>query len=182
MEEGGRVSEEAGRVIALDMEYEEWFVNELHAYREAVGVNAPYAHIKVVEAQTADFVDLVSRFGEGLTEEGFELPADWRPVNIFSIDSDYLLGFAWITARRERPELTFEQYAGEVKAGDLLMAFAETLTALIPEDEEAPDAGQERPSGPFVSPTPTPTSRPSKRRSSSRTASAGRSKKSAPSA
>lgn len=166
------------RVIELELDYEDWTVDELHAFRDAVGVNAPYAAAKIGEAKGADFKDLFARLIEAGAEPGGEIvpPADWQPLNILTIDPEWMLGFAFIPARRSDPDLEWKALTAEVRAGQLLQAYADSVFAIVP-DEEPDD------SAPLVEDSePTTTTPPSKTKRSSPTPTSGASAKSARSA
>lgn len=165
------------RVIALELDYEEWTVDELHDYRGAVSVNAPFAAAKIEEAKAADFADLFTRMADdgGKLGDTFTPPPDWQPLHILAIDPEWMLGFAWIPARRADPALEWKAFCIEVKAGQLLEAFADAVFALAPDVEEEPDDD-----APLATDSaPETTTPPSKTKPSSVTPTSGRSQKSA---
>ena len=167
------------QVVAFDDGYMEWTGDEMHAYFSAVGINAVVADARITDALNADFRDLVMR-SIGDDEEApaeLAIPAGWQPLNLLGLDPLYLLGFAWIPARRERPDLSFEDFNREVKAGALLDAYIDSVLERIPHAEEAEQASEEE-AAPLASPTKSKTSQRSRTKSSSRTASSSRSGKS----
>ena len=168
------MSEEEPRVVALEMDYEEWSVEEASLYRRATCVNPAYAHGKVVEAQNADFADLLEKFGEAMGEEGWAPPPSWQPQHVLNLDPAQVLGFAWIPARRAQPDLAYEDFAVEVTVGRMIEAFS---AAIFATEGEGPKEV------PFDSPTdPETTSSPSKSTCSSPTDFIGRSQTPEPSA
>lgn len=162
--------------VTLDMGYDEWTVDEVHDYFAAVGCNAVIASIGIDNALSADFADLVEKCtADGEVPDELVIPPGWQPLNLLSVDPYHMLGFAWIPARRKRPDLSFADFAAEVNAGDLLKAYIESVTEMMPEPVPE-DAG----AAPLQSNSrkPRKTSRRSRTKSSSATPSNSRSGKS----
>jgi hypothetical protein len=115
-------------VIKVDLNVDEWRIPEARAYRAAVHVNPEYA----ADAIRAAFVEAEAEgrdtFGEAMDAEGWEPPDDWMPRCLLSFDPDYLLGFAWIPARRDDPGLEYEAFAESLSYGDLVTAFWKAMT------------------------------------------------------
>lgn len=169
------------QVIKLDFDYENWFVQEMHAFHKATGVNAAYAYAKIVEAQNADIADMRARIAEAEDDAG--MPEGWQPLHTLNLDPDWVLGFAWMAARREQANLKYETFAGTVRFGELLQGLIDAMFASADGEDDAPDedAGEQEDAEPApfdTTETPPKTSPPSKTSASSRSASAGRSQKS----
>ena len=92
--------------IAIDIDPNEWTFFEQVDYRKAVGVNPHYALMKI--GHTFESAD---------SEEFANIPPE------------YLLGLAWITARRDEPGLTYDGMAERVNYQTLLDAVVEAAKA-----------------------------------------------------
>jgi hypothetical protein len=145
------------KLVLLDMDYEHWTVKEARTYRTAVGVNPEYAVGALVRAGQESDAETAA-FGEAGPPEGY------LPLPLLNIDPGYLLGFAWMAARRESPVLTFDAYAEDIETGELMRAFIEMLTERVEEASplEEPQAAK-----------PRKTSSPSKSPSASASSTAG---------
>ena len=117
------------QVIAIDLGVDGWRVPEARAYRKAVGVNAEYAAAAIQQAFVEAEKEARDEFGDNVDVEGWEPPAGWVPKSLFNFDPDYLLGFAWIPARRGDADLAFEPFAESLKYGDLVAAFWSEITS-----------------------------------------------------
>lgn len=117
------------QVVTIDVNVEQWTVREARAYREAVGVNAEYALGQLQLAAKLVASDARQEFGEKTEEDSWEPPADWVPLAMMNIDPAYLLGFAWIGARRKDPDVTYEGLEDSLPVGQLMPAFYAALTA-----------------------------------------------------
>ena len=171
------------RHVTIDLAYQDWTGEELHAYFAAVGANAIVASAKIDDALNADFRSLIvaNMDGDEMPDELVAVPG-WQPLNLLGIDPSWVLGFAWIPARREQPDLAFAEFERELRAGDLMDAYVDAVLAGLPQQSEV-EAVAEAGDAPLdeTSPTPGPTSPNSRTRSSSPTSSSRRSAKSAPS-
>lgn len=170
------------RHVTIDLRYEDWTVDELHDYFASVGANAIVAAAKIDDALNADFRALIiANMGDD-DEPPAELVAvpGWQPLNLLGVDPFMVLGFAWIPAKRERPDLTFTEYKHELKASELMDAYVDAVLAGLPAAEEA-EAAAEAGDAPLAeaSPTPEPTSPNSETKSSSATSSSKGSRRSA---
>ena len=117
------------RIVTVDLEVDAWRIPEARAYRTAVGVNAEYAAAKIQQAFVDAREEGLAKFGEAMDAEGWEPPDDWMPASLFNFEPDYLLGFAWIPARRTEPELGYEAFAESLKYGDLVAAFWDAMVS-----------------------------------------------------
>lgn len=120
-------------VIRIDLQVDQWKVPEARAYRGAVGVNAEYAADSIQRAFADGEKEARAEFGDKVDIEGWEPPDGWTPPGLFNIDPDYLLGFAWIPARRDDPALEYDAFAESVPYGDLLKAFWESVLEAVKE-------------------------------------------------
>ena len=93
--------------IALDIDPNGWTFFEQMDFRKAVGVNPLYAVMKIGEV-----------FDSGDDAE------------LANVPPEYLLGLAWIQARRDEPGLTFTAMAERYDYGAMLAAVAEAAVAL----------------------------------------------------
>lgn len=169
------------RRVTIDLGYSDWTVDELHDYFAAVGANAIVAAAKIDDALNADFRALIlANMGDDdePPEELVAVPG-WQPLNLLGVDPFMVLGFAWIPAKRERPDLTFTEYKHELKASELMDAYVDAVLAGLPAAEEAEAAAEDTAPLAEASPTPEPTSPNSGTKSSSATSSSNRSRKSA---
>lgn len=128
--------------VTMDLDYEAWTGDEMHAYFAAVGCNPLVAAAGIDDALNADLRALVVACmgDDGEPPEELTPPPGWQPMNLLGIDPNRVLGFAWIPARRENEELTFKAFSREIRSGDLMAAFVESVTAMLPEPETAPPA------------------------------------------
>ena len=122
------------RVISIDLQVDQWRIPEARAYRKSVGVNAEYAADSIQQAFVASEAEARAKFGELVDEEGWEPPDGWLPPSLLNIDPDYLLGFAWVPARRTDPALEYEAFAESLPYGELLQAFWDALIAAVQEE------------------------------------------------
>ena len=104
-------------VVEIDLDILHWTVKETRQYRACVGVNPEYAIGALKVAADESAAEAKRLYGET------DPPEDWMPLALLNIDPAYLLGFAWMAARRKAPALTFEAYSGEIETGDLMAAF-----------------------------------------------------------
>ena len=118
----------------------------------AVGVNPEYAIGALKNAADEVAAEAKAKFGDA------EPPDGWLPLALLNIDPAYLLGFAWIVARREAPTLTFDGYSEEVEAGELMEAFYGNVGE---EAEEAAPLAEPAPLNPRKSPSAAKLSSPS---------------------
>jgi len=114
-------------VIAIDLQIDDWKIPEARAYRKAVGVNPEYALQGVQQAFTDAEAESRTEFGEKVDEEGWQPPDGWLPSALLNIAPDYLLGFAWVAARRADPALDYEAFAESVPYGGLVAGFWEAI-------------------------------------------------------
>lgn len=172
------------KVIVIDLQIDEWRIVEALAYRSAVGVNAEYAVVKVNDAIRASLDGARAEFGAAVDVPGWQPPDGWAPPELLNLDPHYLLGFAWIAARRDEPTLTYEAFAETLTYGELVGAFWGAMERQV-EEVAVPLVNREqrrrsgRPSK-TASRSATPTTGPSPTSDSSRSASTSpRSKSSA---
>ena len=111
------------RTIIVDLGVDDWHIPEARAYRKAVGVNPEYAAVAIEGAFSEAQKQARAEFGDAVDEDGWETPEDWLPKVLFNFEPDYLLGFAWIPARRTEPGLEYEEFAESLLYGDLVGAF-----------------------------------------------------------
>lgn len=130
------------RILRLNLDTDAWSIPEVRAYRKAVGVNPDYASETIDRAFKAADAESREVYGEKVDEQGWSPPDGWVPLAVLNIDPDYLLGFYWITARREDHELEYEAFVESVRYGDLLESFWSTLKALAEKVEAAPLANR----------------------------------------
>ena len=159
------------RVIVVDINVEQWTVGEARAYRDAVGVNPEYALGVLQNAVNESRADAVKEFGDACFEEGWKPPAGWAPLRMLNVDPAYLLGFAWIAARRADPSVTYTALENELPVGDLSEAFYAALSATIEAATPLANRAERRARGRGPRTTTA---------SPSRASSAGRSRKSTP--
>lgn len=103
--------------IIIDIDVAQWKLREQIAYRKEVGVNPQYALMRIAKAFSGGESDEVP-------DEALNIPAEW------------LVGLAWVTMSRKKPDLTMDgviDAAGTYEA--LVDAFA---TAISPEEEPRP--------------------------------------------
>ena len=168
--------------LAISLDYQSWMVPEVLAYRKAVGANPDYAAAQISNAFSRMATDAAAEFGADVDAPGWEPPAGWVPPSLVSIDPTHLLGFVWIPARRESPDLTLDEFAATVPYGALLAAFWEYMNETVEESAAAaplatPNRATRRASG-----QRSRTASPSRTRSAGRsaTSTASRSKSSPP--
>lgn len=144
-------------VVKVDTGIDNWSVPEARAFRKTVGVNPEYAWECITEAFSDVESEMRIRFGVAMDEEDWEPPADFTPKALLNLDPDYLLGFAWIPARRADPELTFDAYAESMPYGDLVAAFWTAITdamkAAAPLAVAAPNRAERRRKSPAKKPS-----------------------------
>ena len=159
-------------VIAVDLQVDTWKIPEARAFRKAVGVNAEFAASAIQDAFIAAEKYSRAEFGDKIDEEGWEPPDDWTPPSLLNIDPDYLLGFAWIPARRADPSLEYDAFAESLVYSELVAGFwdavLEAARAAVPLEPNRAARRKRGPASPNASPSPTTTT--------------GRSRKSTPSA
>jgi hypothetical protein len=156
------------QTIAIDLQVQDWKVPEARAYRAAVKVNPEYAATQIDAAIRESEKEARDVFGDAVDTEGWEPPDDWTPSAMMNVDPDYLLGFAWIPARRDNPDLTWEKFGDEGPSyGDLVSGFWAALQRTV--EEAAPLLNRE---------ARRKTGQRSKTASSSATSTTGRSKRS----
>jgi hypothetical protein len=140
------------RLILIDIDVMHWKVGETRAYRAAVGVNPEYALGVIMRASEEAAAEIKTKFGDE------QPPPEYMPLPMLSVDPMFLLGFAWVTARRSDPALTFDAYAEDIETGQLMEAFY------------GASAGQVDDEGPFETP-PKQAAKPSASKTRSRSAS-----------
>lgn len=121
------------RILRLDMNTDGWAIPEVRAYRKAVGVNPDYAGETIDRAFKAADAESREAYGELVDEKGWSPPDGWVPLAVLNIDPDYLLGFYWITARRQDPSLDYDAFVEGVRYGEVLESFWSTLKTLAEE-------------------------------------------------
>ena len=170
------------RVIAIDLQIDEWRIPEALAYRSAVGINAEYAVVKVNDAIRASLDGARAEFGDAVDVPGWKPPDGWAPPELLNLEPHYLLGFAWIAARRDHPTLAYEAFAETLTYGELVGAFwgamerqVEEVAVPLVNREQRRQSG--RPSK-TASPSATPTTGRSQTSTASRSASTSRPSKS----
>ena len=113
------------KTVTIDLGISRWKLREQMTYRDAVGVNPQYALLEIIERIGARDED-----GQMLNEA-------------YNVPPEYLVGLVWITQRRQRPDLTFDEAIDEVGTyDDLLEGFRVAWGALV---EEAVKAEARRP-------------------------------------
>lgn len=83
--------------VPMDCLVGKWKLNEQMAYREKVGVNPQFALLKIGQALESD-----------------------DPERYANIDPIWLLGIAWITARRTEKHIDMMEMSERLEFGDLL--------------------------------------------------------------
>jgi len=120
------------KLVLIDVDIQHWTVKETRLYREAVGVNPMYAMGVLSRAANESAAEAKALFGDA------DPPEDWLPLPLFNIDPGYLLGFAWMAARRKDKALAFDDYEGTIETGELMRAFyggADEVAAPAPLEE-----------------------------------------------
>lgn len=110
----------SGKSITIDLGIASWKLREQMDYRDAVGVNPQFAMLEIMER-----VGAVDEDGQ-VTNEAYNIPPE------------YLVGLVWITLRRQRPDLTFDEAIDEVGSyDDLVEGFRLAWEALVKSAAEA---------------------------------------------
>lgn len=137
---------------SIDLDIEGWEFEEQIAYRKAVGVNPHYAWLKIAEA-----LDSPDR-------------TEWA-----NVDPMYLVGFVWVTGRRDNPDLTLDDVISATDFVALMDAFIDWVSERLPDPPAAPNrAARRHPSKSTRSATTSPATATS---SSSASPTAGRAPK-----
>ena len=113
---------EEERLILIDIDVMGWTVKETRLYREFVGVNPEFALGTLQRAAEEAAVEAKAKFGAQPP------PPDYMPLSLLNIDPGYLLGFAWVVARRSDPHLSYDDYADTIPTGALMRAFYGSAT------------------------------------------------------
>ena len=119
------------KVLRMDLDIDHWTVFEAHAYHRAVGVNAEYALGTVQRAFQTAHAEAVERYGDAVDVKGWEPPDDWVPLAILDIEPTYLLGFCWVSERRDDHDLAFDTMANSVEYGALTRGFWDSATEAV---------------------------------------------------
>ena len=139
------------RLILIDIDVLHWKVAETRLYRKAVGVNPEYALGMLQRAASESQAEMKAEFGEAEPPEGY------LPMPLLNIDPAYLLGFAWMAARRSDKALTFDAYGDDLEIGELMGAFyamtTEESEGDAPLEEEAPPPKARKNSSPSTPPS-----------------------------
>lgn len=107
--------EEEFPVVPMDCDPSAWKLAEQMAYRAEVGVNPQYAMYEIGKAfETED------------------------PAEYTNIDPAWLLGIAWITARRTDKFVKLGVMAQELEYGELLRSVIAWAEARAPEEDPTP--------------------------------------------
>lgn len=93
----------SGKSISVDIATSKWRLREQMDYRDAVGVNPQFAMLEIIQRVSA-----VDEDGQ-VANEAYNIPPE------------YLVGLVWITLRRQRPDLTFDEAIDEVGSYDELV-------------------------------------------------------------
>ena len=118
------------KLVLIDIDIMHWTVFETRLYRTAVGVNPEYAMGALKKAAEDSSAAIAAEFGDA------EPPDDYMPMALLNVDPGYLLGFAWMAARRADKTLTFDDYAETIETGALMQAFYGASAEAA--EEEAP--------------------------------------------
>jgi hypothetical protein len=162
-------------VIAVDLQVDTWKIPEARAFRGAVGVNAEFAAAAIQAAFVAAEKQARDEFGEKVDEPGWEPPWEWVPPALLNIDPDYLLGFAWIAARRADPALDYDAFAESLVYSELVAGFwaaiVEAARDALPLEPNRAARRSRGPASKTASSSPARTTGPSKKSTPSHSAS-----------
>lgn len=104
--------------LTIDVAVNQWTLREQMAYREKVGVNPAYAFKQIADAFAGSEGGVV-------------------PDAALNIPPEYLLGMAWVTMRRGRKDVTFDDIVDLAGNGDeLFEAFGAAVNELAEEEAE----------------------------------------------
>ena len=111
--------------IVFDFVYGKWKVPEVRAFAKALGKMPAVAMRDVFAVVGQATIERTETFGEE------KPPADWLAEAWQTFDVDLMAAFAWVVARREHPELSFEDFSAELVFGDLLSDFLLAVAGLF---------------------------------------------------
>lgn len=132
------MSDEERLILKIDIDVMGWTAKETRLYRANVGVNPEYALGTLQRAAEEAAVEARAKFGTDPP------PPDYMPLSLLNIDPGYLLGFAWIVARRSGSHLSYDDYSDTITTGALMRAFYGSA----PESAGEPDPFEDSPPQP----------------------------------